>query len=334
MRFTISSVDHEPDDLPSQIPFRGRLVRQIAGPDRPDYWLAELERPLSWLTEGGTRTIRHLLLKARWANTAIQAGAKIPVGICYVIDDAVLSASSFTPAQAVYVAIGMVKVARRSVSLPAVFATWVAFLVGLFAGGDLADAGSWLVAAVVGAILIVIGFAAASQRRTLLSGARARPARLLALSIVAGAALGLANLAANWTIAQAHPALRALLVERMATLPPLEAVIASPLLEEVVVRLFLMSVIAWIVFAVTGRASLSFVVALIASAFVFAVLHLARPFPGDPTLATVYRTTLLIKYTLAGIPLGWIFWRWGLPYSITCHIAANAVHLAIQDHVY
>ena len=134
MRFKISSVDHEPDDLASQIPVRGRLLRQIAGPDRPDYWLAELGRPLSWLTEDGTRIIRHLVLKARWADTAIQPGAKIPVGICYVIDDAVLSASSFRSAQAVYVAIGMVKVARRWVSMPAVFATWVAFLTGLFAG--------------------------------------------------------------------------------------------------------------------------------------------------------------------------------------------------------
>lgn len=334
MKFKISSVDHEPDDLPSQIPFRGRLVRQITGTDRPDYWLAELERPLSWMTEGGTKTIRHLLLKARWAGTAIQPGAKIPVGICYVIDDGVLSASSFTPAQAVYVAIGMVKVAGRPVSVLAVFATWVAFLAGLFAGGDLEDAGSWVVAAVVGAILVVLGFAAASQRRTLLSGARARPARLLALAIVVGAALGLANLAANWTIARAHPALRALLVERMAALQPLVGVIGSPVVEEIVVRLFLMSAIAWIVFGVTRRASLAFVVALVGSAFVFALLHLDRPFPGDPALADLYRTTLLIKYTLAGIPLGWIFWRWGLPYSIACHIAANAVHLAIQDHVF
>ena len=334
MRFKIYSVDHEPDDLPSQIPFRGRLVRQIAGPDRPDYWLAELERPLSWLTERGTRTIRHVVLKARWANTAIQPGAKIPVGICYLIDDAVLSASSFTPAQAVYVAIGMVKVARRSVSMLAVFATWVAFQVGLFAGGELDDAGSWVVAAVAGAILVGLGFAAASRRRTLLSGVRARPARLLALSVGVGVVLGLANLAANWTIAQAHPALRALLAERMATLQPLVGVIGSPLVEEIAVRLFLMSAIAWIMFGVTRRESLAFVVALVGSAFVFALLHLDRPFPGDPVLANLYRTTLLIKYTLAGIPLGWIFWRWGLPYSIVCHIVANAAHLTAQDHVF
>jgi hypothetical protein len=47
-------------------------------------------------------------------------------------------------------------------------------------------------------------------------------------------------------------------------------------------------------------------------------------------LANYYRAALLTKYTLAGLPLGWIFWRWGLPYAILCHVAANAVHLAFQ----
>jgi hypothetical protein len=40
------------------------------------------------------------------------------------------------------------------------------------------------------------------------------------------------------------------------------------------------------------------------------------------------------KYTLAGLPLGWIFRRWGLPYSILCHMAANAAHLAVQARLF
>jgi hypothetical protein len=36
----------------------------------------------------------------------------------------------------------------------------------------------------------------------------------------------------------------------------------------------------------------------------------------------------------AGLPLGWIFWRRGLPYAILCHIAANAAHLALQEGVF
>lgn len=222
----------------------------------------------------------------------------------------------------------------RRAAVVAISASWLAFMSGLLVGGDVEDPGSLVVAAVVGAILVVLGYAAASRRRTLSPDARARPMRYAVLSLVAGIALGLVNLAANWAIAQSHPALRALLVERMTTLQPLVGLIAAPLVEEITVRLFLMSVIAWIVFSTTGRAGLAFVMALVGSAFVFALLHLARPFPGDPALANFYRVTLLIKYTLAGVPLGWIFWRWGLPYAILCHVAANAVHLAVHDYVF
>jgi hypothetical protein len=47
--------------------------------------------------------------------------------------------------------------------------------------------------------------------------------------LIGAEALGLANLAANWVIAEAEPRLRALLAERMATLDPREAVVASPI---------------------------------------------------------------------------------------------------------
>jgi hypothetical protein len=228
----------------------------------------------------------------------------------------------------------MVKVPGRGSRVTVVAITWVTFMAGLLAGGELEDFGSVMVAGATGAVLVIVGFAAAARCRMLATGARARPARFVIQSIAAGAALGLVNLAANWTIAQSHPALRTLLTERMAALPPLEAGIASPIVEEIAVRLFLMSVLAWAVFRVTGRHRLAFVVALIGSAVVFALLHLARPFPGDPAIANAYRVSLLIKYTLAGVPLGWIFWRWGLPYSILCHIAANAAHLAVQGYVF
>jgi len=114
----IDSVDHAPDDLYRQTPLRGRLLRTIAKHDRSDrfrtasgdYWLAELGTPLSWTRDGATRTIRHLVLAARWEGTSIQPGAKLPVGIAYVVDDSLLSSESFDLTQAEYVAIGMAKV--------------------------------------------------------------------------------------------------------------------------------------------------------------------------------------------------------------------------------
>ena len=114
VNFLISSVDHEPDDLSGQLPLRGRLLRRIVGPPRrPEYWLAEVAAPVSWTRNGVTRAIRYLVLTARWQETAIAPGAKIPVNIWYVLDDSVLGSESFEPSQAEYVAIGTVKVSGR-----------------------------------------------------------------------------------------------------------------------------------------------------------------------------------------------------------------------------
>lgn len=219
------------------------------------------------------------------------------------------------------------------------FCAWIAFIAGLAAGGDIEDAGSLLAAAVAGALLVWAGFAAADRSRSLSSHSPAARIQFAVLALAAGVALGVANLGANWLIAESDPSLRALLVARFTRLEASVALrpislLGAPLVEEIVFRLFLMSAIAWALLRVRQRPAFAFVVALAASSFIFAALHLARPFPGDPALATFYRTTLVAKYTLAGVPLAWIFWRWGLPYSMLCHFAANAAHLVLQRYVF
>jgi hypothetical protein len=57
------------------------------------------------------------------------------------------------------------------------------------------------------------------------------------------------------------------------------------------------------------------------SASIFGVAHLLRP-----TIGLVHATGVALKHTVAGVLLGWVFWRLGLPYAIVCHAAANAVH--------
>ena len=115
MKFRIRSVDHEPDDLPAQLPLRGRLLRTIGGPPRrPEYWLAELDDPVTWRQDEVTRPIRHVILTGRWEGGSIGPGAKLPVNIWYVLDDAVLRADSFDESQATFAAIGMARVRRRS----------------------------------------------------------------------------------------------------------------------------------------------------------------------------------------------------------------------------
>ena len=81
MNIVIKSVDHAPDDLEAQTPIRGRLLRTIAGHNRSNCWLVELRPPVSWTTDGATRTIRHLVVWARWQGTSIGPGAALPVGI-------------------------------------------------------------------------------------------------------------------------------------------------------------------------------------------------------------------------------------------------------------
>lgn len=218
----------------------------------------------------------------------------------------------------------------------AVVAAWAAFIAGLLAGGEIEDGWSFVIAGIAGAGLVWVGLVAASRTRTLTDRSPGGRAALAALALAAGTALGLANLAANWMIAEAHPAMRALLTQRMRTLAlrPRISMVSAPLVEEVIMRLFVMSVIAWVVVRLTSRRGLAFGFALVASSLFFALLHLARPLPGDPSVANLYRTALTVKYTLAGLPLAWIFWRWGLPYSILCHFAANAAHLALQSRVF
>jgi membrane protease YdiL (CAAX protease family) len=217
---------------------------------------------------------------------------------------------------------------------PPVAAAWLAFMTGLLAGGEIEDAVSFALAGVIGAALVFLGFAAASRCRTLPRRPSGQHARLALLSLAAGTGLGLANLVANWVIAAAHPTLRALLAQRLTKLDPLVGMVSAPIVEEVAVRLFLMSAIAWIMSRFTTRTQLAFWLALIGSAFVFALLHLARPLPDDGMLANYYRAALVAKYTPAGIVLGLVFWRWGLPYAMLCHAAANAAHLAFQDTLF
>jgi membrane protease YdiL (CAAX protease family) len=213
-------------------------------------------------------------------------------------------------------------------------AAWLAFMMGLIAGGEVEDPASFAIGAAIGAALVLPGLAAASRTRVLSRDVTSRRARLLVLAVTLGIVLGLANLAANWLIASAHPEIRALLVQRFAALSPVVGVVAAPLMEEVAVRLFLMSAIGWLVSRFSTNPSAVFLIALWASALVFAVLHLGRPFPGDPALATFYRSALVAKYTLAGLPMGWLFWRWGLPYAIVCHALGNATHLVVQRFVF
>ena len=223
---------------------------------------------------------------------------------------------------------------RKEAAL-AVGAAWAAFLIALlFSGDEVTDLAGFVIGACIGAALVFVGFAAASRCRPMQGRPNAQRARIALQSLAFGVGLGVANLGANLALAAADPAIHEALVERMANLEPLIGLIAAPIVEEIGLRLFFMSVVAWVVSRFTSRPGLVFWVALWVSALAFALLHLDRSFPTDPTLAALYGAAIVLKYTLAGLLPGWIFWRWGLPYAIFCHVAANATHLLLQPMLF
>ncbi len=107
MRVRITSVDYAPEELYGQTPFEAVLLRQLAGPDRPDYWLAALAEPLRWLREGGETRVNYIVLAARWKGTRVGRGMReTPVGIAYVVDESVLGDEALVLKKCEYVAIG------------------------------------------------------------------------------------------------------------------------------------------------------------------------------------------------------------------------------------
>ena len=109
MRLTISDVDSAPPELHAQAPFQVDLIRELPGPDRPDYWLGQLKQPLQWSRQGELREVTHLVLAARLRGSRIGRERQLPVGIAYVTDPTLLQDSCVDLAKCCYVAIGMAR---------------------------------------------------------------------------------------------------------------------------------------------------------------------------------------------------------------------------------
>ena len=107
MELIIESVDYAPTELYEQCPIIVELMREIPGPDRPDYWLGKTKTPIRWIKENTERQITHLILAARWEGTRIEPDAKnLPVGVAYVTDETLLNDAKLSFDKCDYVAIG------------------------------------------------------------------------------------------------------------------------------------------------------------------------------------------------------------------------------------
>lgn len=107
MNFEVITVDYAPEDMYAQVPFRMKLLREVAGPDRPDYWLAKLEKPILWAAEGANLSIFHIVVSARYVGVRIVPDTRsVTVGIAYVVDETLVSDELLDFRKCRYVAIG------------------------------------------------------------------------------------------------------------------------------------------------------------------------------------------------------------------------------------
>lgn len=87
--------------------------------------------------------------------------------------------------------------------------------------------------------------------------------------------------------------------------------------EEVIFRLVGLSVIAWVVGRMGRYQDNAFPIALVVSSLLFGLAHLPS--------VSLAGLGLVLDNTGGGSVVGWLFWRWGLPYAIICHFTAGLV---------
>ena len=107
MRFSITGLDDSSEDLDGLLPVKGSILRQIPGPDRPDYHLAAVDSPFEWKKE--KKKISHIILAGYLEDTVVSPTMRgMGVGIAYVLDDAVLSDATLDFKKCFYAVIGFV----------------------------------------------------------------------------------------------------------------------------------------------------------------------------------------------------------------------------------
>jgi hypothetical protein len=108
MELTVTMVDYAPQELEKQVPFKISILRMLPGPDRPDYWLGELQAPLDWDDDGKREWITHVVVATRWLGTQIEPSVKdLPIGISFVVDPTQIEDASLDFNKCRYVAIGV-----------------------------------------------------------------------------------------------------------------------------------------------------------------------------------------------------------------------------------
>lgn len=99
--------------------------------------------------------------------------------------------------------------------------------------------------------------------------------------------------------------------------------------EELLLRLFLMTLITWLLWKLRLRgedkpSGWVFGGAIVLSALLFGVAHLPAA-AALWTLTTVVIARTLVLNSLLGIAFGFLYWQWGLEYAMLSHFCADIV---------
>jgi hypothetical protein len=106
LKLIIINVDYNPLEL--QAPLELELISCLPGPDRPDYWLGKLDKPIIRLSQNHKIPISHLVVCARWEGTQIEAKVQnLPINIAYVVDPTQITDKKISFEKCEYVAIGL-----------------------------------------------------------------------------------------------------------------------------------------------------------------------------------------------------------------------------------
>jgi hypothetical protein len=221
--------------------------------------------------------------------------------------------------------------------------TGVTILALWLAAGRPADLALFCGAAMVVTLMIVVGLAAAGRfgRGAMVAGpgelrrwSSREAVQRLAWSALLGFALGALLLGVIvFVLRPIEPAIAARLRSR-AGAPfwmPLALAFESPVLEEVVFRLFLMSCLVWLIARgwrrdVREAAPLVIWSAIMIASAAFGLAHLPAWLTVAPRTPLLVGSVLVLN-GLAGIALGRVYWQWGLEAATVCHFAAD---LAVQ----
>ncbi|CAM2856819.1 CPBP family intramembrane glutamic endopeptidase [Paenibacillus sediminis] len=95
--------------------------------------------------------------------------------------------------------------------------------------------------------------------------------------------------------------------------------------EEVLLRLFLATLIIWVLSKWFGRRAVVYWIGIIAAALLFGVGHLPAAKLMFGSLTDIMIIRVIVLNSIAGIIYGWLYWKKGLEHAIVAHMVGDIV---------